>query len=140
MTLVYIKGKIFSGFYNGSFIGYRYYPDLKIYMDGREEQVYSNEIFDDQMFFLNWLGDYPQAAIEKHPPDIFLIEAEWPANKYLMHNDKYKHIYNDFGYNIYVKKEMAKFNYKQPSAPLEYLFENIFKTNHNYSKKKEAKK
>ena len=135
-----IKGKMFAGFYNGSFTGYKYYPDLKIYMDGREEQVYSNEIFDEQMFFLNWIGDYPEAVVEKNPPDIFMIERDWPANIYLMNHKDYVKIYEDEKYNIYVKRNMAQFNYVYPQIDYNQYYARIFETKHDYSKKKDEMK
>ncbi len=131
-----IEGKVFSGFYNGSFIAYKYYPKLKIYMDGRQEQVYSSRLFDESMFFLNWFGDYPNAAIDRIKPDIILVEKIWKCNKHLDENHEYKKAYSDDKYNVYLKNNLQKFTYKYPDKEFVKYLDNIFDTTFDYSKVK----
>ena len=131
-----IEGKIFSGFYNGSFIAYKYYPKLKIYMDGRQEQVYSSRLFDESMFFLNWLGDYPEAAIKKIKPDILLIENFWRCNKHLKNNPEFTKVYSDNKYSVYLRNNIQKFGYKYPDKEFENYLDNLFDTVFDYSKAK----
>ena len=131
-----IEGRIFSAFYNGSFIAYKYYPKLKIFMDGRQEQVYSSEIFDESMFFLNWLGNYPESAITRIRPDIILVEKSWRCVEHLEKNPDFKRVYSDNKYNIYLRNNIQKFSYMYPDNDFENYFNNLFDTVFDYSKVK----
>ena len=131
-----IEGRIFSGFYNGSFIAYKYYPKLKIFMDGRQEQVYSSDIFDESMFFLSWLGNNPESAIKRIKPDILLIEKMWRCNKHLEKTPEFKKVYSDNKYNVYLAKSVQLFSYKYPDNDLQNYFRTLFDTVFDYSKVK----
>ena len=131
-----IEGRIFSGFYNGSFIAYKYYPKLKIFMDGRQEQVYSSDIFDESMFFLSWLGNNPESAIKRIKPDILLIEKMWRCNKHLEKIPEFKKVYSDNKYNVYLAKSVQLFSYKYPDNDLQNYFRTLFDTVFDYSKVK----
>ncbi len=124
-----IKGKILSNFACGSFIAYKYYPDYKIYMDGRQEQVYSLETFDKLMFFLNQFGAKPDIILEKYHPDIILLEKNIRATRKMEKNDQYIKIYSDNMYYIYVLKNLQKFSYIPINKDKSKYLENIFKTN-----------
>ena len=131
-----IKGKLFSGFYYGSFISYKYYPDIKIYMDGRQEQVYSSQLFDEAMFFLNQFGNTPNKAITRYKPDIILVEKSWKCVNLLNKNPYYSRVYSDNKYNIYLAKNVQLFSYKYPDNNLDDYFEKLFDTVFDYSKVK----
>ena len=130
-----IKGKIFSVFSISAYVGYKGYPNLKIYMDGRQEQVYDLKTFDEGMFFLNWSGDYPQVIIDKYSPDIFLLENDWKViYKFFENNPKYKLIYKDKIFSIYTKTQLVKFGYIKPEKDDEKMYREIFDTNIDFKK------
>ncbi len=131
-----IKGRLFSGFYYGSFISYKYYPDIKIYMDGRQEQVYSSQLFDEAMFFLANLGDTPTKAITRYKPDIILVENSWRCNKTLVKNSDFKKVYQDDKYSVYLRKNVQKFSYSYPDLNFDNYFNKLFDTVFDYSRVK----
>ena len=79
-----IKGKILTSFQHGSYIAYKYYPDFKIYMDGRQEQVYFKSTFDNLISFLDQKGENPNYIIDCYEPDIVLLSAQNTSQEFLL--------------------------------------------------------
>lgn len=128
-----IKGSIVTDFSFGSFIAYKYYSDLKIYMDGRQEQVYTTEQFDKLMFFMTWSGDYPEKLLIDNPPDILLLEKKSKTYKNIKENVNWVIVYDDGQYVIFIKKELQKFKYILPKFDKNAYLKNIFKTDIDFS-------
>ena len=122
-----IKGNIFAPFYFSSYIAYGGYPNLKIYMDGRQEQVYDSKTFDKEMFFLGTIGKNSTNFLKQYPHDIILLEKKWGVNKYLSKSSDWVKIYSDKIFIIYIKKELIKPSYKGPNRNVIELMDNIFK-------------
>ena len=129
-----IKGNLFSEFFNNSFIGYKGYPDIKIFLDGRQEQVYDSEIFDKSMFFIKQLGYTPELVVDKYKTDIFLLAKGGEKLNYFKNNPKFKLIYDDTRYVILIDKKLDKFSYKYPIKSVQYYMEHIFDTNIDFKK------
>ena len=131
-----IKGKLFAPYYICSFIAWRHYPDYKIYMDGRQEQVYNHSIFRKQMEFLFYYKDNAKDIIKQYPPDIILIEKYWQGAQVLLNEqDYFKPVYEDEKYIIMLPPHLRKFNYKHPTQYSDYTVDNFFKTNLKFTKK-----
>lgn len=107
-----IKGNLFAPYYHCGFIAYKAYPDVKIYMDGRLEQVYEDKLIVSELSFLNYGFMYKNNAISNYKPDIILLEKFWPANNYLYNQDYYQKIYEDKTYVMYVSTDKKLDNYK----------------------------
>lgn len=132
-----IKGKILTQYSDGGYIAYKYYPDLKIYMDGRQEQVYDYEILDDLMKFLFYSRKDSNKVLEKYPPDIILLNNYWQANEYLTYQNYYKKVYDDGEFSVYLSPSVQKNKYEFPKFISDYNSKNFFDTKINFNKKAE---
>ncbi len=124
-----IKGNILSPFYVATYCAFKLYPDNKIYMDGRQEQVYSADLFDELMFFLGNFGVSPLDAVEKTSADIILMENKFKANDLLKNNSDYTLVFSDKVFNLYLKNNITKFNYVAPTKSKEYYINTLLNTN-----------
>ena len=131
-----IKGNILSPFQYNSFMGYRLYPNIKIFMDGRQEQVYYSNIFDEMMFFYLYLGKNPLEILDKYDIDILMVEKEFPIYKHLKEIKNFKVIYDNGANVILIKENKLKNDYKYEYFDSEKLMDNIFKTNLDFGVKK----
>lgn len=129
-----LKGNIFTPFYWGGFIAYKHYPDLKIYMDGRQEQVYDDVIFRQQMNFLKFVNNDSINVFRNFPADIVLLDKQWKGTEMLKRQTYFKYVYDDGNYVIYLAPHMVKKdnNYKLPYEIKNYTKENFFKTNYKF--------
>lgn len=132
-----IKGNILAPFEFGSFIAYKYYPDLKIFIDGRQEQVYSFETIEEFLKFTGHKGDNPSLLVEKYNPEIILLRNNDNALEYLKKNPNYFLLYSDNYFCMFVlnKFKKEKNQYKIPNKNIDLYLDNIFKTNINFAKK-----
>lgn len=120
-----IKGNIFAPYHIGGYIAYTSYPDLKIYMDGRQEQVYPQSVFDDAMSFLFMDGPNSLSVLQKYRNDIILVEKYWRVNMYLP-NSYYKPVYEDDKYRIYLAPNKLKYGYSEPIRTPDYNVDTLF--------------
>ena len=126
-----IKGKLFINFGQGSFASYKLYPQNKIYMDGRYEEVYYNEMLPImRKFFLMQKGW--DELFYRFPPDLMVIEKSYPAHAALMSAPAWKRIFEDNNFSLFVRTETAKKEYKQPSIFLEHYQKTLFDTDINF--------
>lgn len=154
-----IKGNLLINFGLGSYASYKLYPNIKIYMDGRYEEVYYDyEMSLFRKFFLVENGW--DEILNKFPPDIIIVEKFYPIfktlksgriykpymnNKNIMlskdtgipHNHKWKLVFENDYFGIFIKPENAKSNYKLPSNDLNYYKKTLFDTNINFIKTKQ---
>lgn len=123
-----IKGNILTNFGFGSYVSYKLYPNVKIFTDGRYEEVY----YPDLMVLL---GKYYRLKpgwdeiLEKYPPDIIIVEKYYPNAAALLMHKEYKSVFEDKIYHVFVKTKMAKKTYKKPSTNLSYYKKTLFDTN-----------
>ena len=122
------KGNVLAPFGISGFIAYKYYPDFKIFMDGRQEQVYPDDYIGASVdFYLAQRDD----VLKKWPPDFILLENEWTLNRFkkgMFEKYGYKNIYSDSIFSLYAKKEIAKAKHKAPSRFDVKYIDTLFKT------------
>ncbi len=128
-----IKGKMLCPFHYASYIAWQLYPNIKIYMDGRQEQVYDREIYDALMDYADDTGANPQRLMEKYEPDIF-IGTPYSDLSYKLDNSKWVKIYDDGYSNIVVKRSMLKDNYKPVTKYAGVLYREMFKNSYFFKK------
>lgn len=131
-----IKGKLLADFSFGSYISYKLYPNNKIYMDGRYEEVYDEYLFDILDDFDSGGQDW-NIILEKFPPDIILIEKTHPARNLLDMDKQWSKIFDDNTFVIFVKsKDLNKYKhpFKKPSADIKYYKRTLFDTDINFGK------
>lgn len=131
MRLNDIKGNLFVNFGQGSFVSYKLYPHNKIYMDGRYEEVYYDYMLPImQEFFL--AGPKWDTLFKTFPPEVLLIEKNYPIYKKLATVPEWKRIFADNNFALFVKANKVKKEYKQPSVFLDYYKKTLFDSDINF--------
>lgn len=126
-----IKGNLLTNFELGSYASYKLYPNNKIFIDGRYEEVYDNNlktIFDEFMFATEKGND----LLKIFPTDIILLYKKCIAYQSLLNNPKWTQIFMDSNYALFVKTSNLKQTYKTPSQDIEYYKKTLFDTNINF--------
>ena len=121
-----IKGNIFAPFYLCSYIAYKTYPNILIFMDGRQEQVYYPDIFDKQMFFVYTIGDKFDEVIKEYPHTIFLFDKNSYSADYFTYDKNWSMAYEDDKYIVFIKNNMLKFTYIKSDKTDKELLDSIF--------------
>ena len=117
-----LKGNIYAPFGISGYIAYKTYPNLKIFVDGRQEQVFSKEILKDNVDFMYQKNN---KLLEKNTADYILCQKGLPYENYVKNSKKYKKIYEYGLYSIY-SSDFLKNSYKIPNNDLFYYLDNIF--------------
>lgn len=128
-----IKGNLLLSFGFGSYASYKLYPNNKIFIDGRYEEVY----YDYMMPLLkNFYMAKPgwDEILKKYPPDIMIIENFYPIYDVLMKNKEWKLIFEDKFFGVFIKPQNAKKTYKSPSRDINYYKKTLFETNIKFKK------
>lgn len=129
-----IKGKLLVNFGLGSYAAYKLYPNNLIYMDGRYEEVYYEGMVPLlKKFYLvlpNW-----QEVLDKFPPDVMIIENDYPIYDVLKKSDIWVIVYEGTRFGVFIKKENLKKNYKMPSDDIKYYKDTLFDTDIKFKKR-----
>ena len=122
-----LKGNILVNFGLGSYVAYKTYPNNKIYMDGRYEEVYYDYMVPMlKEFFLA----YPhwKQLLTYFPPDIIIIEKYYPIYNVLQKEGEWKLVYHDKTFGVFLPKSKANKKFVQPSNDLNYYKNTLFTT------------
>lgn len=126
-----LKGNLMVSFGYGSYVSYKLYPNVKIFIDGRYEEVYYDFMLDLQnKFYLlkpNW-----DEVLKKYPPDIMIIEKSYPVYMALLRRKEYSLVYEDADFGVFVTQKLAKGangKFKKPSLEDSYYAKTLFNTN-----------
>lgn len=138
-----VEGNLFVDMTYGSFCAYKLYPQNKVFMDGRYEEVYSPALLEQMKNFAKQDGDNPMAVINNYPTDIALLYiGTKPKPPYYINLQKlgWKPIYKDFFWAVMVRpdypysdelyvygSEDNKTNFDFNNE--EYFYTNLFDTN-----------
>lgn len=123
-----IKGNLATDYALGSFVAYKLYPNIKIYMDGRYEEVYPEYTLENLLTFLR--GIFYEVVFINYPQtDILILDKYVPAYKMTKKSPKWVEVYDDGIRGLFIKKEKAKKHYKKPSTDLNYYKKTMFDTN-----------
>lgn len=129
-----LKGKLLINFGLGSYASYKLYPQNLIYMDGRYEEVYYEGMVPLlKKFFL--VLPYWEEVLEKFPPDIMIIEKDYPIFSVLNKSQIWSNIYEGKRFGVFVKKDTLKKEYKQPSEDKKYYKDTLFDTDIKFKKR-----
>jgi len=112
-----ISGNLFTDMTYGSFCVYKLFPQNRIFMDGRYEEVYNPDLLITMKNFIKQEGENPDAVIKDFQTDIVLLNIPvsgiiLPAEKSLK-KMKWKEIYSDSFWKIYVRPDYPIKNFKQ---------------------------
>lgn len=122
-----LKGNILSNFGLGSYISYKLYPNNLIYMDGRYEEVYYDDMIPllKKFFLVNPEWD---EVLKKYPPDILIIEKYYPVYDTLKNSYNWSLVFEGEVFGVFVVKTHKKDNYIIPSNDLNYYKDSLFDT------------
>lgn len=123
-----IKGNLFLNFGQGSYASYKLYPDIKIFMDGRYEEVYYDYMLPIMSEFYYSKVDKTQ-LMKRFPPDIMIIEKFYPVYKNLLGHKDWKLAYEGKFFGVFLKKKDLKKDYKLPSKDINHYKKTLFDTN-----------
>ena len=123
-----IKGKLLINFGLGSYASYKLYPNNLIYMDGRYEEVYNDDLLPMLRTF-SLMNPGWQEILVKHPPEIIIIEKFYPVYLHLQTLKEWAQVYTGTGFAVFVRTKNAKKTYKQPPNKIEYYKKTAFDTN-----------
>lgn len=127
-----IKGNILAPFYISGYLAYKLYPDNKIYMDGRQEQVYTLDDFDNSMFFFGQLGKNYNQVLKNNSPDIILFEKPWRISDELLESKDYQLVYSDSLFYLFVRKELVQFKFKSIVKDNRYYIKTLFNKKYEF--------
>ncbi len=122
-----LKGNILEDFSSGSYISYKLYPNNKIFMDGRYEEVYNPELLSLYNDFCvvnsNW-----DKLLKLYPPDIIILSKKYSVFDKVKADKNWKLVFDDGATGVFVKTKNTKTHYKQPSKAIDYYKKTLFDT------------
>lgn len=127
-----LKGKILAPFHVGSFLAYKIYPSIKIHLDGRQEQVYDTDIFDEMMFFYTHIGENPSDVLKKYNIDMIIFEKDYPILNFEDEFKNYQKVFTENNFSLYLRKDIQKFNLVKPKINKKAYQKHLFETNINF--------
>lgn len=129
-----LKGNLLTNFGLGSYAAYKLYPQNKIFIDGRYEEVYYD-------FMMPMLKNFHlmnpgwDEIFKKYPPDVMILENFYPIYKYLLNSKDWELVYDkDYTFGVFVRKKDLKTKYKEPIDDINYYRQKIFETNINFKR------
>ncbi len=123
-----IKGNVLTNFGLGSYTSYKLYPNNKIYMDGRYEEVYYDFMLPLLKNFCLHKNNWDE-ILKRFPPDIIIIEKNYSIYQHLKTLKEWSLVFDDdINFGLFIKTKDLKKNYKQPSYESKYYRENVFST------------
>ena len=126
-----LKGNILTNFGVGSYTAYKLYPNNRIFMDGRYEEVY----FDYMVPMLKeFCLAYPhwREILTYFPPDIIIIEKYYPIYNVLQKESDWVLVYSDKSFGVFLPEEKANKKFIQPTDDLNYYKNTLFTTGINF--------
>lgn len=123
----HITGKIVTNFGIGSYTAYKLYPQNKIYMDGRYEEVYNPDLlYDLKKFYMIAVGY--DSILKKYNPDIILMEKNYRAYNYMKDSKNWIMVFDGLKYGVFIKPEKYRKNFVSPNGNLKYYQKTVFNT------------
>lgn len=130
-----IKGNLLQDFELGSYISYKLYPQNKIFMDGRFEEVYNTNLLFQLNSFLFSVKSQ-EKFFNSFPSDVLLLDKTLPVYQWLKKDYKWKKIFDDNKFVVFVSYKKLKNNYKIPSNEINYYKKDLFSTNIEFTEAK----
>ena len=123
----HLNGNILCNFGYGSYVSYKLYPQNKIFMDGRYEEVYYDYMVPLlKEFFLA----YPhwKQLLDNFPPDIMIIEKSYPIYNVLKQEHEWVAVYEGNVFGVFLPKKVTNQKFVQPSNDENYYKNTLFTT------------
>lgn len=129
-----LKGNLMVSFGYGSYVSYKLYPNVKVFIDGRYEEVYYDFMLPLQNKFYLLKPGWDE-ILKKYPPDIMIIEKSYPVYLALLRRKDYSLVYEDNNVGVFVTPKVVKGvkgKFKKPSLDDKYYVKTLFDTDVNF--------
>ena len=97
-----LKGNVLGLFGWGEYLIWHLEPDSKVFMDGRYDTVYPENVVKDYLLF-NFDQAGAEAAIDKYPTDYVLIAPDTGARKLMDSRKDWTLVYSDDAARLYAR-------------------------------------
>jgi len=131
-----LQGNILAPFHISSFLAFKGYPNIKIYMDGRQEQVYFEDSIKELTNFYTWEKNNATNILKNNNIDYIILTQYDKATRFISQLSDYSQIYDDLIYVILAKNNLKKFHYAIPKKNEVVTLKNLFKTNIDFRNEK----
>lgn len=128
-----LKGNLLINFEHGSYAIYKLYPNNKVFMDGRYEEVYDNSLKQILDIYTSGL-DKNDYLLKTYPADIILIYKSCSVYPRLLKDKNWVQIYVDDNYGLFIKSSKTRKKYKVPALNIEYYKKHFFDTNIDFKR------
>lgn len=129
-----IKGNLFVDMTYGSYCAYKLFPQNKIFMDGRYEEVYAPSLLLEIRDFLRQEPLNSESVLRKYETQIVLLKKYNSFQKMkvvdFLNKNKWRNIYEDNFWLVFISPEYPLNNNFQP-INLKFKKENLFDTDIN---------
>lgn len=129
-----LKGNILVNLGLGSYVAYKLYPNNLIFMDGRYEEVYYDEMIPLLKKF-HLVSDGWDELLKKYPPDVMILENGYPIIDKLQEVNNWNVAYRGNRFTVFVSDKVKKDSYQLPTMNFSYYENSIFDTNVDFRKK-----
>ena len=125
-----LKGNVFANFHNGSYVAYKLYPYNHVFMDGRYEEVYDNNL-------INKMGDafltktHNEFLNEFHH-DILIIDKFYPLFSKMKEHKDWFLAFEEKEFGVFLNKKYKKHKFKIPTNDKNYYNKTKFETSINW--------
>ena len=119
-----IKGNILTTFGLGSYVSYKLYPQNLIYMDGRYEEVYNDEEFNNLMDY-ELVNDNWDVVLRKYPTEILMPSKQVPVYEHLLKQPDWVLVYEGDVCGVFLKSNRLK-SFIYPTKDIKYYQKTAF--------------
>ena len=119
-------------FHTGSYAAYKLYPNNRVFMDGRYEEVYDNNLINEMSKF--FLAKNYQEFLNKYHHDILIINNEYPIKEELKKDKNWFVAYESDNFSLFLPIKLKNMKFKQPNTDLNYYNKTKFETNIDWLK------
>lgn len=120
-----LSGNILTNFGYGSFVAYKLYPQNKIFMDGRYEEVYDVNLINEMRDL--FLADNDN-LLKKYKTDFIIIEKFYPLYNKLKSDKNYFLAYESEKFALFLKEKYKEYNFIMPEENNDYYNKEKYKT------------
>ena len=101
-----LHGNILSNFASGEYLIWHTAPASRVFIDGRYDTVYPQNVIDQYIDFINGRPNAP-SVIQAYPHDFVLIPGDSPAFGVMSHAAQWKLIYRDPHWLLFARADSA---------------------------------
>lgn len=122
-----LKGNLLANFHFGSYLAYKLYPDIFIFMDGRYEETYKPELIGKLRDI--YISDDWKEKLNEHHIDYIIVEKSYSllVSRLLDDND-WKPALQSKDFILFINKDIKIENPKKPTDDVKYYQKHKWET------------